>query len=304
LDYLKVKSEKNEEGDKIAVYYAYGSIVDNSAMDLLSGGGHNIVGKITAEDLRKLADDEDIKAVVFRVNSGGGSAVASEQIRHAVKLLKAKKPVVVSMGGMAASGGYYISAPANWIVAEPTTLTGSIGIFGMFPDMSGLLTEKIGVKFDEVKTNKNSAFGTKARPFTPEEMSILEKYVDRGYKLFRQRVAEGRKMTTDQVEQIAQGHVWIGQDAMKIKLVDELGGIEKAINKAAALAKIKDFHTQSYPAQTDWITQLMDRMEGSNYLDEQMRVTLGEYYDVFSTMKTMNQQSAIQARIPYYIYVR
>ena len=111
-------------------------------------------------------------------------------------------------------------------------------------------------------------------------------------------------MTTDQVEQIAQGHVWIGQDAMKIKLVDELGGIEKAINKAAALAKIKDFHTQSYPAQTDWITQLMDRMEGSNYLDEQMRVTLGEYYDVFSTMKTMNQQSAIQARIPYYIYVR
>ena len=170
---------------------------------------------------------------------------------------------------------------------------------GHFGDQKTEVIEDI-----EVKTNKNSAFGTKARPFTPEEMSILEKYVDRGYKLFRQRVAEGRKMTTDQVEQIAQGHVWIGQDAMKIKLVDELGGIEKAINKAAALAKIKDFHTQSYPAQTDWITQLMDRMEGSNYLDEQMRVTLGEYYDVFSTMKTMNQQSAIQARIPYYIYVR
>jgi protease-4 len=301
-DMTKAKGAQTD-GDEIAVYYAYGNIVDGVVGDMTSRE-HVIDAQTVCKDLEELTNDDDVKAVVLRINSGGGSAYASEQIWHQLMELKKKKPVVVSMGGMAASGGYYISAPANWIVAEPTTLTGSIGIFGMFPDMSGLLTEKIGVKFDEVKTNKNSAFGTRARPFTPEEMSILEKYVDRGYKLFRQRVAEGRKMTTDQVEQIAQGHVWIGQDAMKIKLVDELGGIEKAINKAAALAKIKDFHTQSYPAQTDWITQLMDRMEGSNYLDEQMRVTLGEYYDVFSTMKTMNQQSAIQARIPYYIYVR
>lgn len=301
-DMTKAKGAQTD-GDEIAVYYAYGNIVDGVVGDMTSRE-HVIDAQTVCKDLEELTNDDDVKAVVLRINSGGGSAYASEQIWHQLMELKKKKPVVVSMGGMAASGGYYISAAANWIVAEPTTLTGSIGIFGMFPDMSGLLTEKIGVKFDEVKTNKNSAFGTRARPFTPEEMSILEKYVDRGYKLFRQRVAEGRKMTTDQVEQIAQGHVWIGQDAMKIKLVDDLGGIEKAINKAAALAKIKDFHTQSYPAQTDWITKLMDRMEGSNYLDEQMRVTLGEYYDVFSTMKTMNQQSAIQARIPYYIYVR
>ena len=296
--------EEADAGDnEIAIYYAYGNIVDDD-IEGMAYGEHNINSKKVCKDLEELMNDDDVKAVVLRINSGGGSAYASEQIWHQMMELKKKKPVVVSMGGMAASGGYYISAPANWIVAEPTTLTGSIGIFGMFPDMSGLLTQKLGVKFDEVKTNKNSAFGTRARPFNDEEMGILEKYIDRGYKLFRQRVAEGRKMNTEQVEQIAQGHVWLGQDALKIKLVDELGGLEKAVAKAAQLAKVKDIRTNSYPAPADWATQLFHRMNGSNYIDEQMRITLGDYYDVFTTMKTMNQQSAIQARIPYYIYIR
>ena len=159
-DMLNVKSKKSDDGDKIAIYYAYGSIVDSETTNMIQGGGHCIVGKSTAEDLRKLADDDDVKAVVFRVNSGGGSAVASEQIRHAIKLVKAKKPVVVSMGGAAASGGYWISSPANYIFAEPTTITGSIGIFGLIPNFSGLVTDKLGVTFDGVTTNKYSDFET------------------------------------------------------------------------------------------------------------------------------------------------
>ena len=227
------------KGEEIAIYYAYGDIVDSETTGMLADG-HSIVSKTVCDDLEDLMEDDNVKAVVLRINSGGGSAYASEQIWHYVEMLKKKKPVVVSMGGMAASGGYYIASGADWIVAEPTTLTGSIGIFGMFPDMSELLTQKLGVKFDEVKTNKHSAFGTPARPFNEEEMSYLNKYIDRGYNLFRQRVADGRKMSVAGVEKIAQGRVWLGQDALKIKLVDELGGLDKAVAKAFMLLKSID----------------------------------------------------------------
>ena len=187
-----VKGNK-EEGDQVAVYYAYGDIVDSETGGLASSE-HSIVANTVCKDLERLANDDGVKAVVLRVNSPGGSAYASEQIWRSVTNLKAKKPVVVSMGGYAASGGYYISCAANYIYSEPTTITGSIGIFGMFPDFSGLLTDKLGVKFDEVKTNKFAAFGTMARPFNAEEMSLLEKYIGRGYELFRKRVADGRKL--------------------------------------------------------------------------------------------------------------
>ena len=185
-DMLNVKSNKKNDGDKIAVYYAYGSIVDSEAQNLLNGGGHCIVGKTTAEDLRKLADDDDVKAVVFRVNSGGGSANASEQIRHALKLIKEKKPLVVSMGGVAASGGYWISSPANCIFAEPTTITGSIGIFGLIPNFSGLVQDKLGVTFDGVTTNKFSDYETDLvlGKNTDEAMKYMQTYVDRGYQSF------------------------------------------------------------------------------------------------------------------------
>lgn len=300
---MKVVKSKEDKGDEIAVYYAYGNIVDQEAGNMMSEG-HSIVGKTVCEDLKELMDNDDVKAVVIRINSGGGSAYASEQIWHYVEILKKKKPVVVSMGGMAASGGYYISSGANWIVAEPTTLTGSIGIFGMFPDMSGLLTEKLGIKFDEVKTNKNSTFGTQARPFTAEEMAYLENYINRGYSLFRSRVAQGRKMSIAQVEKIAQGRVWLGQDALKIKLVDELGGLDKAVAKAAKLAKLKEYHTASYPGKTDWIDQLLNMTSGGNYINAQMRQTFGEYYEPFMLLRSMDKQSAIQARIPFMLNIK
>lgn len=292
-----------EEGDEIAVYYAYGDIVDG-ASGAFSQSESVIDGTKVSKDLENLADDDDVKAVVIRINSGGGSAYASEQMWRAIQLVKAKKPVVVSMGGMAASGGYYMSCSANWIVAEPTTLTGSIGIFGMFPDMSGLITQKLGVKFDEVKTNKNSAFGTMARPFSEEEMAYLSSYISRGYSLFRQRVADGRHMSVDAVEKVAQGHVWVGQDALKIKLVDQLGGLDDAVAKAAKLAKLDEYYTASYPGKADWLDQFMSAMSSGSYIDNQMRVAMGEYYSTFMLLKDINKQSAIQARIPYMVNIK
>ena len=292
-----------EEGDEIAVYYAYGDIVDG-ASGALSQSENVIDGTKVSKDLEDLADDDDVKAVVIRINSGGGSAYASEQMWRAIQLVKANKPVVVSMGGMAASGGYYMSCSANWIVAEPTTLTGSIGIFGMFPDMSGLVTQKLGVKFDEVKTNKNSAFGTMARPFSEEEMAYLSSYISRGYSLFRQRVADGRHMSVDAVEKVAQGHVWVGQDALKIKLVDQLGGLDDAVAKAAKLAKLDEYYTASYPGKADWLDQFTSAMSSGSYIDNQMRVAMGEYYSTFMLLKDINKQSAIQARIPYMVNIK
>ena len=286
-DMISVKGKK-EKGEKIAIYYAYGDIVDSETASLVEEE-HSIVATTVCKDLEKLANDDDVKAVVLRVNSPGGSAYASEQIWHSVMGLKAKKPVVVSMGGYAASGGYYISCAANYIYTEPTTITGSIGIFGMFPDFSGLLTEKLGVKFDEVKTNKHAAFGTVARPFNDE--------------LFRKRVADGRKLPVDAVEEIAQGRVWLGNDALGIKLVDAIGSLDDAVKKAAQLAKVEEFKTEAYPAPIDWFEQIMNQTKGGNYLDEQMRATLGEYYEPFRYIKHINKQSAIQARLPYFLHI-
>lgn len=293
--------DNDDSGDEVAVYYAYGDVVDGAASSL--NNDHKIDAQKVTRDLEKLANDDDVKAVVIRVNSGGGSAYASEQIWHQVSELKKKKPVVVSMGGMAASGAYYLSAPANWIVAEPTTLTGSIGIFGMFPDMSGLLKEKLGLKFDVAKTNKYSDFGTFTRPFTPDEMRYLESYINRGYKLFRQRVADGRHMTTEQVEKIAQGHVFVGRDAIKIHLVDQLGSLDDAVAKAAQLAKVSEYHAVEYPAQESWIDVLMKKATAGNYLDEQLHTELGPLYEPVMFLRNLDKQDAIQARIPYILNI-
>lgn len=301
-DMANVERKNSDKGDNIAVYYAYGDIVDMAPGGLSSENCIN--AQVVCRDLDKLADDDDVKAVVIRVNSGGGSAYASEQIWHSVVNLKKKKPVVISMGGYAASGGYYMSCAANHIYAEPTTLTGSIGIFGMFPDYSGLLTDKLGVKFDEVKTNRHSAFGTPARPFNEEEIAYLNKYIDRGYNLFRKRVADGRKMSVDAVEKIAQGRVWTGSDALKVKLVDELGGLDKAVKKAARLAKLDEYHTTGYPAPPSFMDQFVSRMSGRNYLNEQMKSVLGEFYAPFMFIKDINNQNAIQARMPYRIVMK
>lgn len=296
---LLAAGPEDKKGDEIAVYYAVGDIVDGVAA--MPSRESVIDAQKVCADLQDLAKDKDVKAVVLRVNSPGGSAYASEQIWHQVMELKKVKPVVVSMGSYAASGGYYISCPANWIVAEPNTLTGSIGIFGMFPDVSGLLREKLGLKFDEVKTNKYALFGTRSRPFTADELSHLESYIDRGYKLFRQRVADGRRLKVDQVEQVAQGHVWLGQDALKIGLVDQLGGVEVALRKAAQLAKLTQWHSSAYPVLPDYLSQLLDLPGAArgNYLDEQMRQSLGAYYEPFALIRDLQAQNPLQARLPF-----
>lgn len=304
-DMLNVKEESSNDGEEIAVYYAFGSIVDTEAMNLLNGGGHSIVGKTTAEDLRKLADDDDVKAVVFRVNSGGGSAVASEQIRHAIKLVKAKKPVVVSMGGMAASGGYWISSPANWIVAEPTTITGSIGIFGLIPNFSGLVQDKLGVTFDGVSTNKYSDYETDlVVGKNPEEvMSRMQTYVNRGYQSFLDIVAEGRGMKPAQVDSIAQGRVWLATDAQKIKLVDQLGSLDDAVKKAAELAKVGEYHTQAYPGKGNWLDAFMPQTDKKgSYLDSklqaELKTLLGDLYEpLMEIRQSVKSGRTLQARI-------
>ena len=303
-DMLNVKADKNDDGDQIAVYYAFGSIVDNEVTNLINGGGHCIIGKTTAEDLRKLADDDDVKAVVFRVNSGGGSAVASEQIRHAIKLIKAKKPVVVSMGGLAASGGYWISSPANYIVAEPTTVTGSIGIFGLIPNFSGLVQDKLGVTFDGVTTNKYSDYETDMiLGKNPDEiMKHMQIYIDRGYENFLNIVSEGRGMKPAQVDSIAQGRVWLATDAIKIKLIDQLGSLDDAVKKAAELAKTEEYHTKSYPSKGNWLDAFMPNEKKGSYLDSklqgELKALLGDLYEpMMEIRQTIKGGNTLQARM-------
>lgn len=304
-DMLNVKDEK-VEGDKIAIYYASGDIVQDPKAATMFGNNDYIASRKVCKDLEDLMNDDDVKAVVVRINSGGGDAYASEQMWHQMSELRKVKPVVVSMGDYAASGAYYMSAPASWIVAQPNTLTGSIGIFAVIPDFSGLVTSKLGVRFDEVKTNRNSTFGNlMARPFNAEETAMLQASVNRGYSLFRQRVADGRHLPIESVEKIAQGRVWLATDALNIKLVDQLGGIDDAVKKAAELAKLKEYYTSDYPATASWIDNLLNSMTSSGtYLDAQLRQTLGELYQPFTVLRSIDKREAIQARIPYAISIK
>lgn len=292
-------------GEHIAVYYAYGDIVDKASPQSIFQDDRQIVGNDMCKDLEDLAKDDDVKAVVIRVNSGGGSAYASEQIWHQISELKKVKPVVVSMSGAAASGGYYLSSNANWIVADPTTITGSIGIFGLFLDRSELYTKKLGINYAEVKTNRNSVFGASGHPFTPEQLSLLQNNVNRGYMLFKKRVAEGRKMTMEQVENIAQGRVWLGQDAIKLKLVDQLGGLDDAIAKAAKLAKMNDYETASYPSPlSTWEQLLGSYVGGDDLLNGKMQGYLGEFYEPFKIINDAKHMDKVQARMPYIIKIK
>jgi protease-4 len=297
---------KESKGDEIAVYYAEGEIVDEASPQSMFNSGSMIVGKDMADDLNGLADDDGVKAVVIRVNSPGGSAYASEQIWHAIKDLAKRKPVVVSMGGYAASGGYYISAPADYIVAEPTTLTGSIGIYGVSIDRSKLLTGKLGINADYVQTNRNSTMGDDMAPMTTEQLSLMQASVNRGYRLFKSRVADGRAMTMDRVEQLAQGHVYLGMDAKKLKLVDALGGLDVAVAKAAKLASLSDWHTASYPGAEDMLDQMMDLFSSStgSYLDGQLRAVLGDDYGAYMMMRRATSMSRLQARLPYELIIK
>lgn len=302
VDYASIETGNS---DQIAVYYCEGSIVQQEVQGVLMGDA-GIVGPTVCRDIEALAKDDNVKAVVIRINSGGGDAYASEQMWHQIMELKKVKPVVVSMGGMAASGGYYMSCAASWIVAEPTTLTGSIGIFGTFPDAHKLMTEKLGFKYDKVITNKHSdmSITPMARAFSDDEIALLQKYINRGYATFLQRVAEGRKMKTADVDKIAQGRVWLGKDALKIRLVDQLGSIDDAIAKAAKLANMQDYSICSYPIAKDWTESLFSEDKGGSYLDEQMRLLLGEYYEPFAIMHGIRSMSPVQARMLDEVIVR
>lgn len=299
--------DSNLMGEEIAVYYCQGTIVRMETPSIY-GSEQQIVSTKVIKDLQELADNSQVKAVVLRINSGGGDAYASEQIWRAVKELNKKKPVVVSMGGMAASGAYYMSMGAQYIMAQPTTLTGSIGIFGALPDFSDLMTKKLGFKYDEVKTNRNSAYASAgmSRPWSAEEITTMQNYVNRGYNLFRKRVAEGRKMSTEQVEKIAQGRVWLGTDAKNIKLIDGFGGLSDAIDKAAELAHLSSYQAVEYPTLAGWMEQLMDMAGGNKgtYLDEQLRLALGDLYQPFIMIRNMKEKEPIQAALPYVLNIQ
>jgi len=294
-----VKSTKKDDGEKIAIYYAVGEINDTDLSSFT--GSESIVGNTMSEDLNKLADDEDVKAVVIRVNSPGGSAVASEKIWRAVKQLTAKKPVVVSMGGVAASGGYMISAGADYIFAEPTTITGSIGIFGLIPNFNGLLTDKLGITFDDVTTNTYTNYmeNLVLSKENSKELQFMQSYVDRGYDKFLTIVADGRKMKKEQVNEIAQGRVWLATDALPIKLVDKLGSLDDAVKKAAELAKLDDYYTATYPAKSNWFDTLMEQEKKGSYLDAELRNILGDHYNEWVFLRTINKRNKLQARLPF-----
>lgn len=288
---------KGTSGNVVAVYYAVGDIVQETTSDFNTEP--QIVSKKVITDLQKLADDDDVKAVVLRVNSGGGSAYASEQIWHEVMNIKAQKPIVVSMGDMAASGGYYISCAADYIFAEPTTITGSIGIFGMFPNAGELLNDKLGVHFSTVKTNEFSDFGSIARPFTEQERALAQRYINNGYELFTQRCADGRQKKQSDIKQIGEGRVWTGLHAKQIGLVDELGGLNEAIAKAKKLAKVDEASVINYPTKSTIFENLMNEMQGNSYADKQLRQTLGDYYPLWTDMQHVSQKTGIQTALPY-----
>lgn len=295
-DMINVKRNvpKDKSGNIVAIYYAAGEIVDAAQ----NGTDNLIVGNKVIKDLRKLKDDDDIKAVVFRVNSPGGSAFASEQIWNAVKELKAKKPVIVSMGDYAASGGYYISCLADTIVAEPTTLTGSIGIFGIVPNAKEL-TDKIGLSYDMVKTNKFAGFGNLMRPFNDDEKLLMQAMINRGYEIFVGRCAEGRGMSKEAIKKIAEGRVWTGEKAKELGLVDILGGIDTAMEIATKKAGIENYTVISYPEKESWLSNLFNDTP-NNYIESKLlNSKLGEYYQQFGLLKNLSDRSMIQARIPF-----
>ncbi len=283
-------SVPNKKSDLIAILYAEGSITSGSGRD-------GITDKRYVKELEKLKNNDKVKAVVFRVNSPGGSAFASEQIWKAVTDLKKEKPVVVSMGDVAASGGYYISANASKIYAQPNTITGSIGIFGMFPNIEGL-TNKIGLSFDNVKTHKLADFGDITRPMREDEKMIVQNYVERGYDLFLKRCAEGRGVSTDSINAIGQGRVWTGNQALEIGLIDEIGGIDDAIEEAANLANIYSYETVSYPKQVDFFEALFQTKK-DEFATQIVKDYLGVDYKAFEVMREIKQQDYLQARMPY-----
>ena len=290
----------DKSGNIIAMYYAEGQIVDAPSTGM--GTTPEIVGEKVATDLRKLRDDETVKAVILRVNSPGGSAFASEQIWNEVVKLKEKKPVIVSMGDYAASGGYYISCAADTIIAQPSTLTGSIGIFGMFPNPHKLINDKLKLNVETVKTNKLADFGSMARPFNSDERAIMQRYINQGYATFIQRCADGRQMSTADIEAVAQGRVWTGEMALDLGLIDLLGDIELAKEIAAEKAGIENYTLISYPEEQDPFAMLLDQTR-EGYIEARIGKVVGQFKEELNLIYNLENMSALQARLPYTIHL-
>ena len=301
-DMIRVRSNdtKAKNGNVIAVYYASGEIVDaGSSVDSYN----KIVGTTVVKDLRKLKEDDQVKAVVLRVNSPGGSAFASEQIWHAVKALREEKPVIVSMGDYAASGGYYLSCAADTIVAEPMTLTGSIGIFGMVPNMKGL-ADKVGLSYDVAKTNKFADLGNVMRPLNDEEKALMQMMVNQGYDTFLSRCAEGGHTTKEAIAKVAQGRVGTGEMAKELGLVDELGGIDKALKIAEAKAGVDNYTLVAYPEQMGMWESLLE-VSPANYIESKLlKDRLGDYYQSFDLLRNLREKAMIQARMPFELTIK
>ncbi|MGP1420397.1 MAG: signal peptide peptidase SppA [Tannerella sp.] len=291
-----IKKTERKYRNKIAIVYAEGEITQQIISSPYSANYPYISEKIN-DDLKKLADNEDVKAVVLRINSPGGSAYTSEQIWKQVYELKKKKPVVVSMGSVAASGGYYIASGASKIIAEPNTLTGSIGIFGMFPNTAGLFN-KLALTTDIVKTNRYADFGDPARPMTDDEKALIQGYIERGYDTFLTRCAEGRGVSKADIDSIGQGRVWTGEQALKIGLVDELGGIERAVELAGELAEIYNYNIMEVSTDHDFLKELLEK-QIEVVKQSIVKDMLGDEYEHFRTLQKVKATYGIQARIPY-----
>ena len=297
---VKDKEKKSVSRDKIAVVYAYGAVKDGD------DGEGTISSERISRAIRKARRDKKVKAIVFRVNSGGGSALASDIIHREVELAAEVKPVVASMGDVAASGGYYVVAAADTILASPNTITGSIGVFGVFPNLKKMMNEKLGVTSDVVKTNKHSDILTVMDPLDSDERAIAQKMIDDTYVSFVNIVSRGRDLSYEEIDAIAQGRVWAGANALEIGLIDEFGGLEKAIETAAELAGLEDYRVSNLPTLDDPMTAIMKQLTGGAQMRAEriLKHQLGEEYIHYRKLQEIKSMSGIQMRIPFEIEVQ
>lgn len=291
------ETKNTDRSNRVAVVYAIGEIISGEGSDDIIGSDR------ISKAIRKARKDDKVKAIVMRVNSPGGSALASDVILREVKLAAAEKPFIVSMGNVAASGGYYISAAAHKIYAEPTTITGSIGVLGMIPNLEKTMENKLGITYDYALTNKNSNFMTPFRPLTGEQREVIKGYIEDVYSTFVQHVMEGRGMSYEEVDEIGQGRVWIGVDARNIGLVDEIGGLDDAVKAAVELAELETYSIREYPVQKDFFQELMDQIMGKGSVEAKIRAELGEDYRLYQYLRYWKNATGVQARMPFDIHL-
>jgi protease IV len=288
---------KVDRKNRIAVVYAVGEIISGEGSD-------NIIGSDRiAKAIRDARKDDKVKAIVMRVNSPGGSALASDVILREAKLAAEEKPFYVSMGNVAASGGYYIACAADKIFAEPTTITGSIGVLGMIPNLENTMKNKLGITFDYVQTNENANIFSTNRPLTPFQKEVIQEYIEEIYHTFVTHVSEGRKMTWEQVDEIGQGRVWVGADAHKIGLVDELGGLEATIAAIVEAAELETYSIKEFPEQKDFFQELLNELTGQTRIENKLKSELGENYQLYQYLKYWQNASGVQARMPFNIHI-